>query len=96
MEEARTARDQGRKIDAIRIVRARMGLSLGAARDWVEDGSLDRPLPPRVGWPEAARRAMASGRKILAIKIVRARLGLGLKDAKDFVEAGKLDGLEAG
>jgi ribosomal protein L7/L12 len=95
LAEARAARDRGQKLEAIRIVRAKMGLPLGAARDWVDDGSLDRPLPPRETWPEVARRALTRGKKILAIKIVRARLGLGLKDAKDFVEAGKLDDLEA-
>jgi ribosomal protein L7/L12 len=85
--------NQGRKIDAIKIVRERTGWDLKEAKDFVETqeragqaaaavplGKLPRDIDSEV------RRLVAAGKKIDAIKLVRERTGLGLNEAKDLVD----------
>jgi ribosomal protein L7/L12 len=92
---------QGKKIQAIKLVREHTGLGLKEAKDLVdrmEDsaavGTLDQPaaepqLTPSTPDDVMARVRMlaAQGKKIHAIKELRDHTpGLGLKEAKDIVE----------
>lgn len=88
---------QGRKIDAIKLMRETNGLSLEAARDSVEAiGKHGRPTLGELGMMSTVRLAqelgnevhhlVAQGDKIEAIRLVRDRTGLGLKEAKELVD----------
>jgi ribosomal protein L7/L12 len=91
---------QGKKIQAIKLVREHTGLGLKEAKDLVDRmadsaavGALDLPaagpqLPPSSDDVMARVRALAAqGKKINAIKELRDHTpGLGLKEAKDIVE----------
>jgi ribosomal protein L7/L12 len=88
---------QGRKIDAIKLMRETNGLSLEAARDSVEAiEKHGRPTLGELGMMSTVRLAqelgnevhhlVAQGEKIEAIRLVRDRTGLGLKEAKDIVD----------
>ena len=84
---------QGRKIEAIRLLREETGVSLARAKEAVEriGAGLD-PLPPAPGAApdalDAEVLALArSGRKVEAIKRLREQTGLGLKEAKERVDA---------
>ena len=89
---------QGRKIEAIKRVRALTGMGLKDAKDYVEAlpdtppsthlGSSRLPLPIEPPGLEAeVRRLLAQHRKIEAVKRVRERMGVNLKQAKDYVES---------
>jgi ribosomal protein L7/L12 len=91
---------QGKKIQAIKLVREHTGLGLKEAKDLVDRmadsatvAALDLPaagpqLPPSSDEVMARVRALAAqGKKINAIKELRDHTpGLGLKEAKDIVE----------
>lgn len=95
-EEARLLMRQGRKIEAIKIVREKTGLGLKEAKDLVETpgwaetpGSPHAPGPPSV---EPARMDeiqafIDAGQLIDAIKLYRELTGLGLKESKDAIDA---------
>lgn len=93
-EAARLAIREGRKIEAIKIVREQLGLGLAEAKavvERVEQGAdprlRDAAPSPDGTFPLAAVVALRKGHKIGAIKIVRTAFGLGLKEAKDKVDA---------
>ena len=84
---------QGRKIEAIKLLRESTGIGLKEAKDYVEqlmagtvpeittDTTLDHGgLPPDVLF------LLRSGEKIEAIKLLRERTGLGLKEAKERID----------
>ena len=88
---------QGRKIEAIKLVRETNRVSLEAAKDSVESiEQHGRPTLGEMGMMSTVRLAqelskdvhklVAKGQKIEAIQLVRARTGLGLKEAKDIVD----------
>ena len=88
---------QGRKIEAIKLMRESRGLSLETARDSVEAiEKHGRPTLGELGMMSTVRLAqelgnevhhmVAQGQKIEAIRLVRDRTGLGLKEAKDIVD----------
>lgn len=93
--------DQGKKIEAIKEVRAATGVGLKEAKDYVEGlRAGGRPVSVAADYAQpisagiitlspdaerAVRREIAAGRPILAIKMVREATGVGLKEAKDFV-----------
>lgn len=97
--EAAAALRAGKKIEAIKIVRERLGIGLKEAKELVERvgdagpiGSRDaistssESAPHPTSLPPEAYEALRAGNKIEAIKIVRDRHALGLKEAKDLVE----------
>jgi ribosomal protein L7/L12 len=93
-EDVRQALNAGRKLDAIRLLRAHSGLGLAAAKTAVEANGL--PSRPGVGTvpfgnagqlPPAARAALDAGHKIEAIRLLRQARGIGLKKAKAIVDA---------
>jgi ribosomal protein L7/L12 len=82
----------GRKIQAIKLLREHRPMSLADAKAAVEREDLTWPPGHR---PEAtldaallaeARRLAREGRNIQAIKLVRQRTGLGLVEAKQLVD----------
>lgn len=81
----------GRKIEAVKLVREETGVSLKDALEAVE--LIERGESPAVaadegGDPMPEVEALAlQGRKIEAIALLRQRSGLGLKEAKDVVDA---------
>ena len=88
---------QGRKIEAIKLIREANGLSLEAARDSVEAiEQHGRPTLGEMGMMSTIRLAqqlskevhelVASGQKVEAIKLVRDQTGLGLKESKELVD----------
>jgi ribosomal protein L7/L12 len=89
---------EGKKIDAIKLVREQTDLSLKEAKDAVEAiarGEMPK-LKPRSGVTprEAAgvdldeiNELLLQDKKIEAIKLYREQTGLGLKEAKDAIEA---------
>lgn len=97
---------QGRKIQAIKLMREFTGFGLAEAKDAVErmeaEGSArpssDSATPPQGNsLAKPVVDALLAGRKIEAIRLHRQRTGLGLKEAKDEVEAyAKSVGLDTG
>lgn len=93
-EEIREVMRQGKKIAAIKLYRARTGVSLMDAKEAMDafcrSGSLP-PAPAReapvADGDEEIWEAMRQGQKILAIKLYRERAGVGLKEAKEAIEA---------
>ena len=88
---------QGRKIEAIKLVRETNRISLEAAKDSVEAiEQHGRPTLGEMGMMSTVRLAqelgkdvhklVAKGQKIEAIQLVRERTGLGLKEAKEIVD----------
>ena len=88
----------GKKIDAIKLVRAQTGLGLKEAKDAVE--AIERGETPELTLQAASTTHVVSGvdpaqitqllqqgKKIEAIKLVREQTGLDLQEAKDVVEA---------
>ncbi|OGA20694.1 MAG: hypothetical protein A3I02_13945 [Betaproteobacteria bacterium RIFCSPLOWO2_02_FULL_67_26] len=89
---------QGKKIEAIKLVREKTGSPLAEAKETVESIEEGRS-PARDGLTDVAsllRMAkelgpeigplIAQGRKVEAIKLIRERTGMGLKEAKDIVD----------
>ena len=88
---------QGKKIEAIKLMREGNGLSLEAARDSVEAiEQHGRPTLGEMGMMSTIRLAqqlskevhelVASGQKVEAIRLVRDQTGVGLKEAKELVD----------
>jgi ribosomal protein L7/L12 len=82
---------QGKKIQAIKDLRAASGLGLKEAKDAVDamaaGHDISGVLLPRLEVPataeERARKLIAQGRTIQAINLIREETGLGLKEAKE-------------
>ena len=86
---ARAALEQGRSIEAIKILRAQTGLGLSEARTRIEVAQrrmLANRAPSDGSLPPAAIAALQRGRVIEAVKAVRAVRGEGLKAAKAEVD----------
>jgi ribosomal protein L7/L12 len=81
---------QGRKLEAIKLVREQTGCGLAEAKAAVEKlerGETSERAAPAGDLKEEIRTLVLSGRMIDAIKLYRERTGAGLKDAKDAVDA---------
>ena len=84
----------GNKIDAVKMLRKELNISLIEAKELVEKVSAgDNDLGIRiyltrkpVSVSEKALEFLREGKKIDAIKVVREETGLGLKDSKELVE----------
>jgi ribosomal protein L7/L12 len=88
--------EQGRKIEAIELLRENTGISLAEAKAQIEQLSAETEgqVPPAErtgldtpGLPEDVLALARGGRKIEAIKLLREQTGLGLKEAKERIEA---------
>lgn len=88
--------EQGRKIEAIKLLRENTGIGLAEAKAQIEQLSAEATgqVPPaertgldKSGLPEDVLALAHAGRKIEAIKVLRERTGLGLKEAKERIEA---------
>jgi ribosomal protein L7/L12 len=80
---------QGRKIEAIKLVREQTGCGLAEAKAAVEKLERGEPLAPAApagDLTEEIRALVRAGRMIEAIKLYRERTGTGLKEAKDAVD----------
>ena len=89
---------QGRKIDAIKLLKERSGIPLEAAKTAVDAmeklGTLGTATlsittnTTTLSQQDAAeiQRLIRQGKKIEAIKLIRDRTGLGLKEAKDLTD----------
>lgn len=84
---------QGRKIDAIKLVRDATKCDLKEAKDYVEQLEMDQM---KVALPSAAPlknidgqllELIRRGKKINAIKLYREHTGEGLAESKDYVDA---------
>jgi len=83
---------QGKKIEAIRMIRQLHGVDLKEAKVWVESGGSAympavSPIPAPAAVDEDAIAIAMAGNKIAAIKLIRERHGVGLKEAKDWIDA---------
>ncbi len=81
---------QGRKIEAIKLVREQTGCGLAEAKAAVEKLERGEPLEPAApagDLKEEVLTLVRAGRKLDAIKLYRERIGTGLKEAIDAVEA---------
>lgn len=88
-DDVRAALAGGRKIDAIRLLRERMGLGLAQAKAAVEAGFLPDAVlrqPQRQALagllPSEVHAALAAGNLVHAIKLLRQSKGVGLKQAE--------------
>jgi ribosomal protein L7/L12 len=85
-EDVRAALAAGKKIDAIRLLRARTGLGLAQAKAAVESGFVPDATTPQQGLagslPAEVQAALAGGHVLQAIKMLRQAKGVGLKQAK--------------
>lgn len=90
---------QGRKIEAIKLLRDTTGLGLKQAKEEIERRSSemsDQASPPDLSHPgsgsglgqisKEVEDLARAGKKIEAIKLLRERTGMGLKEAKEQVE----------
>lgn len=82
---------QGRKIEAIKLIREETGVGLAEAKSAVEQLSRDRAFDEPVAMsPEQTdaevRRLAYAGQKVQAVKLLREQSGLGLKEAVEQVE----------
>ena len=97
--EVRMLIDYGNKIEAVRIVREKLGIDLNDAKDVVDKMEQGAPIPIAVPIADSTtstirlndedseiRQLVTSGRLIEAIKLARERKGLDLKQAKAYVE----------
>lgn len=93
--EVRMLIDYGNKIEAIRVVREKLGLDLKDAKDLVDAMERGSPIPLAAGNPAAhqrdgtdqeLRQLVNAGQLIEAIKLAREQKGLDLKAAKAYVE----------
>ncbi|MCQ2515456.1 MAG: ribosomal protein L7/L12 [Saccharofermentans sp.] len=89
---------QDRKLEAIKYIRDKTGISLKEAKDFVEkyadsevivspqlaNALVENYVPDNI--TEQAKVLLSQGRKMEAIKLVKDNSNLGLKDCKDYVE----------
>ena len=83
---------EGKKIEAIKLIREQTGLGLKEAKDLSEALASGRPLPVAPGHarPDLASRVRelkAAGRGEQAVFLVRGETGMGQAEAERFVEA---------
>lgn len=85
--------ERGRKIEAIKLARESLGMSLAEAKDFVEGlekgERANADTPPRRPGHEADHeidRLLREKRKIDAVRVYREQAGCGLKEAKDAIE----------
>lgn len=86
------ALQQGRTVEAIKLLREERGIGLKEARALVDGWQAGQPLPAESGgtpsgMSDQVRRALEQGRKIEAIRLLREERGLGLKASKETIEA---------
>lgn len=86
------ALQQGRTVEAIKLLREERGIGLKEARELVDGWQADQPLPAESGgtpsgMSDQVRRALEQGHKIEAIRLLREERGLGLKASKETIEA---------
>jgi ribosomal protein L7/L12 len=88
--------EQGRKIEAIKLLRERTGIGLAEAKAQIEqltaEAADQTPPAERIGLdtpglPEDVLSLARAGRTIEAIGLLRERTGMGLKEAKERIEA---------
>ncbi len=88
--------EQGRKLEAIKLLRENTGIGLAEAKEQIERliaEEAGQPAPAErtgldtQGLPEDVLALARAGRKIEAIKVLRQRTGLGLKEAQEQIEA---------
>lgn len=88
--------EQGRKIEAIKLLRENTGVGLEEAKAQIErltaeaagqPTPAERPGLDTKGLPEDVLALARAGQKIEAIKVLRERTGLGLKESKEQIEA---------
>ena len=97
-EPVRKALENGRHVEAIRLLREAKGISLKAAKGRI-DAIVAKGLPARppqsapTGLPPDVTSELARGRKVNAIRLLRALRGVDLKQAKDEIDAAALSGL---
>ena len=93
--EVRMLIGYGNKMEAIRVVREKLGLDLKDAKDLVDAMEHGAPIPMEHAAPSPdaadkvdseARELVSTGKLIEAIKLVREQKDLGLKEAKAYVE----------
>ncbi|WP_214410306.1 ribosomal protein L7/L12 [Sphaerisporangium fuscum] len=81
---------QGRKIEAIKLVRQRTGFGLKQAKDYVDALEAGRipltPAPPRDDLATRVRRLKSEGRTEQAVFLVRGETGMNEPDAQAFVD----------
>ncbi|NOK58672.1 MAG: hypothetical protein GFH27_549301n298 [Chloroflexi bacterium AL-W] len=93
-DEVRRLVHQGRKIEAIKLVREHTDKGLREAKNYVEALERSAALPEEID-PSAdvsaigneVRALLLQGKKIEAIKRVREHTQWGLKEAKEYVDA---------
>ncbi len=86
---------QGKKLEAIKLLRETTGISLQEAKEQVEQlmAEVDTGTTPDAGTaadatvPPDVLELAQMGRKIEAIKRLREQTGIGLKEAKERVDA---------
>ncbi|MEV4457899.1 ribosomal protein L7/L12 [Microbispora sp. NPDC049633] len=83
---------EGKKIEAIKLIREQTGLGLKEAKDLAEALASGRPLPVAPGHarPDLASRVRelkAAGHGEQAVFLVRGETGMGQAEAERFVEA---------
>ncbi len=88
---------QGKKLEAVKLLRQATGMDLKRAVEEVERISAASPgtalpvdVPSHAGSefvPEEVRMLAREGRQIEAIKLLRSQTGMGLKEAKEKVDA---------
>ncbi|MFT3943973.1 MAG: ribosomal protein L7/L12 [Ancrocorticia sp.] len=92
---AQQALNEGRKVDAIKLVRDTYGISAAEAKVLVENATVtpvsvpaNQPIPvPASGeLPPLAQEALVAGNKVKAVKLVRETYGISLKEAKNLVD----------
>ena len=88
--------EQGRKIEAIKLLRETTGVGLAEAKEQIErltaeaagqPAPAERPGLDTKGVPEDVLALARAGQKIEAIKVLRERTGAGLKESKEQIEA---------
>ena len=88
--------EQGRKIEAIKLLRETTGVGLAEAKEQIErltaeaagqPAPAERPGLDTKGVPEDVLALARAGQKLEAIKALRERTGAGLKEAKQQIEA---------
>ena len=94
LAQVRALSARGKKLEAIRALRAATGMGLAEAKTTVEQlaaGGLAIPVKTAAAELPAdidvtVRGLLRRGEKIEAIRLVRESTGLDLKDSKDFVD----------
>lgn len=88
--------EQGRKIEAIKMLREATGIGLAEAKAEIERLSAEaagQPAPAELhsldtkGLPEDVLALARAGQKLEAIKVLRQRTSLNLKESKEQIEA---------